>query len=203
MSEDEKEQKRDIAIVLRQRSNMVSVLSIGHGRTEQLFYDEKKYKTALVGSVVSYYVHPAVREYQRVDGLHIEQHPSMHHPETIYLLHALIEVCYYYIPVGTPVKDVCAYVGSVVADLSAYTSVFEQKKVVCRLFALLGLYPDKEFLDDEYHEFLYAPVDKLQELFLKLPNEELVCKWLTWCLSAYPQGKWCKALPLLVKSRDV
>lgn len=201
--QDEKDHVRDVAIVLRQRSNLLSVLSIGHGRTEKLFYDHKRYATGLVGSIVSYHVYEARYDYSRVDRLEIERHPSLYHAQSIYLLHALIEVCYHYIPLGTQANDACRYVVDILANLNAFTSGIEQKKIVCLLFALLGLYPDKEFLDDEHHAFLYAPVDKLKDLFLELPNEELVHKWLVWCLTAYPQGKWCKALPLLVKSTNL
>lgn len=192
--------KRDVAIVLRQRSNLLSVLSIGHGRTEKLFYDTKKYTTRLVGSVVSYHVHEVRQDYSRVEKLEIERHPSIYKPEALYLLHALLEVCYHYIPLGTPVHDVCTYVVDVLALLNNFSLSTDQKKAVCLLFALLGLYPDKEFLPEEYHEVLYLPVDKLKDNALELASEELLNQWLAWCLSAYPQGKWCKALPLLLKS---
>ncbi len=194
------EQKRDVAIVLRQRSNLLSVLSIGHGRTEKLFYDTKKYTTRLVGSVVSYHVYEVRHDYHRVDKLEIERHPSIYKPEALYLLHALLEVCYHYIPLGTPVHDICTYVVDVLSLLNNFAVSVDQKKAVCLLFALLGLYPDKEFLAEEYHELLYLPVDKLKDNALELANEELLNQWLAWCLSAYPQGKWCKALPLLLKS---
>lgn len=192
--------KRDVAIVLRQRSNLLSVLSIGHGRTEKLFYDTKKYTTRLVGSVVSYHVYESRHDYSRVEKLEIERHPSIYKPEALYLLHALLEVCYHYIPLGTPVQDVCTYVVDVLALLNTFALSTDQKKAVCLLFALLGLYPDKEFLPQEYHEVLYLPVDKLKDNAIELANEELLNQWLAWCLSAYPQGKWCKALPLLLKS---
>lgn len=197
------DEKRDVAIVLRQRSNLLSVLSIGHGRTEKLFYDTKKYTTRLVGSVVSYHVYEARYDYSRVDKLEIERHPSVYRPEAVYLLHALVEICYHYIPLGTPVSDVCTYVVDVLATLNSFTPGADQKKVICLLFALLGLYPDREFLGDGEYAFLYLPVDKLKDNVLELANEEVLNQWLVWCLSAYPQGKWCKALPLLLKSTNV
>lgn len=195
------DEKRDVAIVLRQRSNLLSVLSIGHGRTEKLFYDTKKYSTYFVGSVVSYHVREVRHDYHRIEKLEVERHPSVYQPEAVYLLHALLEVCYHYIPLGTPVADVCSYVVHVLETLNTVAYGVDQKKTICMLFAILGLYPDKEFLPQKYHQVVYLPVDKLKDNTIELSNEELLDQWLAWCLSAYPQGKWCKALPLLLKSK--
>lgn len=192
---------RDVALVLRQKGRLLSVLSIKHGRTEQLFFNTKRYEQYLVGSLVSYSVQSLARnKHLVIEALTVEKQPYLATPSCLYLLHALIEICYYFIPLGVPAYKIIHHFLEIIFCLEQFNSHYYQKYIICFVFALLGIYPEDVLSLDDVEKIIAIPVDKLKDKEIELTSEELLNTWLEWCLASFPQGKWCKALPFLLKS---
>ena len=71
--------------------------------------------------------------------------------------------------------------------------------ILCKLLALLGIYPDEKSIHTLAYELRIMPIDKLLDAPLELNSEELMSRWLFWCMEIHPKGKFFKALPFLLE----
>lgn len=185
-------------LVLRSWAGKLSLLSPQEGRVEKKWYAPKHRSPVHRGSVVSY----SVQSYNSpllLEQLDLEQCATQIAFQDIYLLHYLLEVCYFFIPIGSEATHSYYYLITLFTQFHAFPDLAHKKSVVCKLFALLGVLPDDLAIQDLAYRLRQMPIDNLVAATLELNTEELMNRWLAWCMEMHPKGKFFKAMPLLLE----
>ena len=123
------------------------------------------------------------------DGLEID----------ILFVHHVLEVCYYFIPIGSAEFQIYPFLINIMRSFDDISSVRIQKGLICKILAHLGVYPINSHLALPLEDFINIPIDNVVMGNLELAHEDFFDRWLTWCLTTHPQGKKCKALTLLLQ----
>ncbi len=185
---------RQVGIVLNHAGRNITIFERTQHRLDAITYT----KNWARGSFVSYLL-----VYQKgkviLEDVSLEYMPLIQARFDIYFLHSLLEICYNFIPEGGCEFVLYPLIVKVLRAFDTISSENHKKILLCRLFAHLGIYPTNSELYAPLEEFLKMPIDNLIAGNLELANEVFFDRWLEWCLENYPQGKKCKALPLLLQ----
>ncbi len=186
-------------LVLRYSGGVISLLSPQEGRVEKRWY-KPKHGSLHRGSLISY-LKQNHRSYEKplIQALELEVCATQLAFHDIYLLHYLLEVCYYYIPVGSEARCSFYFLVELFSRFHAFPLPMQKKSVLCKLFALLGICPDDSTVQLLANRLRQMPIDNLVDGTLELNAEELMNRWLAWCMEMHPKGKFFKAMPLLLE----
>ena len=185
---------RQVGIVLHHKGKNIVVLERNQHRFSAVTY----VKNISRGAFISYFVSYEKGEHILQDVV-LEYMPLMQARSDIYFLHSLIEICYYFIPESGYEFFIYPVLIKILRSFNDVNSEKIKKMILCRMFAYLGIYPiDSEFYS-ALEQFIKMPIDNLIVGNLELANEDFFDEWLAWCLENHPQGKKCKALPLLLQ----
>ncbi len=190
---------RDEGIVLRSSGMKLSLLSRTKGRIDVVLFAQRGPTLISSGTVISYTAGTAQRGFLVIENKEVEHVPFAWAREGIYFLHYLLEVCYFFIPVGSGGTTIFALFEDVYRNFKILEPVISQKMVVCKLFAHLGIYPDDESFAPAVQLLLITPIDNMATTDLQLIAEDILDAWLLWCVCSHPHGKWFKAMPSLIK----
>jgi hypothetical protein len=190
-----------MGIVLVYKGRNISVLEDQQGRVDAIFYTSLFSQTRIQkGSIITYY---AIRDkYQKLvlQDVVIEHVPLAWARHDIYFLHYLLETCYYFIPQGSGCRETFNFFLELFDNFSFFTTDLHKKRVIGKLFSHLGVYPSDTKIEHCVEQFLKTPIDNLVRADLQLANEDILDKWIFWCMQTHPQRQWFKAIPTLLKS---
>lgn len=196
-----KETQRRAGIVLFYQGRNISVLEITRGRVDAFLYTSLFSKTRVQkGSLITY--HAVQDKHQKVllQNIEIEYVPLEWGRYDIYFLHYMLETCYYFIPEGSGCEATFSFFIFLFNNFALFKAPRDKKIVICKLFSQLGIYPYDPLIQECVEQFLKNPIDNLMQADLQLANEDLLNQWILWCIKTHPQGKWFKAMPMLLKS---
>ncbi len=196
-------EERDEAIVLRVRGNRYALLAKGAGRFDAMYFARKQPVSLSPGTAISFFGKRSSYSLLSLSEVVVEDVPMVWGRQDIYLLHYLLEVCYFFIPAGSGGRSLCKLFYELYQSFHDFSDIFHKKLVVCKFLAHLGIVPDQEPFHNLAHLLLQTPVDNKSIPDLKLIPKEDVDTWLSWCIDFHPQGKWFKALPLLLTSEQI
>lgn len=189
---------KDTAIVLQHRSHTLSLLSEQYGKYELYWYQKKNELLLSPGSLISYSFTGGHKK--KVDELSLEAAPFLLAGSSIYFLHSLIELCSFFIPLGSCEHSIYKIVHHILLFFKEPLTIKMEKVIFCLLFTHLGIVPDNKDIEPYISFFLQLPIDKFYDLDLQLVQERILDEWLFWSLSVHPFRKSLKALPYIVKS---
>lgn len=196
--------ERDEGIVLRHSGSRIALLSKKRGRVDVLLFPRKGPSKLSAGVVISYDQQKALqRGLPIIQNSALEYIPMVWARYDILFLHCLLEVCYFFIPVGSGGRSIFVLLEEIYRNFQAFETVKSKKIVLCKLLAHLGVHPDQEQFQICAQILLDIPVDNREVTDLQLTVEDLVDNWIVWCVNSHPQGKWFKAVPFLMKSEKV
>lgn len=193
-------QERDEGIVLRCSWQRVALLSERKGRIDLLLFSKKGPSKLSCGMFVSYTEKQGRTHLGIMEDMVIEYIPLAWARQDIYFLHYLLELCYYFIPVGSREHHFLSLIKQIYKNFDAFKSIYKRKLVLCKLLSHLGVIPDEEVFQSCAQILLNTHVDNIGITDLELIIEDTLDDWLTWCISSHPRGKWFKAIPSLLKS---
>ncbi len=195
-----KQQQLCSGLVLHYGGRALSLLSPEEGRVEKIWYTGRNQSPLHPGSFISYYADCSVTSSRTpLEKLDLEKSASHLGVQDIYLLHALLEVCYYFIPVGSEAKDAFYFLHELFEKFSFFPLPAQKRQVVCKLLALLAVYPDESAMYALVHDLTSMPIDNLIKGPIDLKSEKRMNIWLAWCQQVHPKGAFFKALPYLVE----
>ncbi len=184
---------RHVGIVLYHKGRNIVVFDKNQQRVSAITYT----KFLPRGSFISYNtIH--FRSELLLQDIVLEYMPLAQAQIDIYFLHSLLEVCYYFIPEGGCEFFIYPIIIQVLRSFEQVDSKNKKKMLLCRIFAHLGIYPAQSDSYEALEDFLKMPIDNLIAGNLDLVHDDFFDIWLMWCLENHPQGKKCKALPLLL-----
>ena len=112
-------------------------------------------------------------------------------------LHSVLELCFYFIPPECKACRAFKLVMHLYDSMDRFLCKNSKKLFLCRLLAILGVYPDDENLlkIDWIRNLLNEPIDSLHNETIDLASgEELIDSWLFSCLGSHPQSMEFKAV---------
>jgi len=194
---------RDEAIILRHTGVRYAFLAEKRGRIDVTLFNKMGQPQLSPGVIISYTGHRSNYGSLVAQDVVVEHVPLAWARQDIYLLHYIMEVCYFLIPVGSGEQSIFYLLKDIYRNFPSFTDSIHKKIVVCKFLAHLGICPDTQPFHSYLKILLETPVDNTGIMDLQLICEEDANKWLMWCMHLHPHGKWFKALPFLLTSEQL
>jgi hypothetical protein len=195
--------QRRTGIVLMYKGRNISVLEEHQGRVDAIFYTSLFAQSRVQkGSVITYYIIRDKYQNMLLQDVVIEHTPLEWGRHDIYFLHYLLEICFYFVPQGGGCKETFNFFLQLFDNYAHFSIDLHKKRVIGKLFSHLGVYPNDSQVEHCVELFLKTPIDNLVRADLQLANEDLLDKWIFWCMQTHPQRQWFRAIPTLLKSDE-
>lgn len=190
---------QDEGIILRKSGYVLALITKERGRIDGLFFPKKLHQVISLGTIVSY------TERKNKDHFILEETVIEHVPlewarENIYLLHYVLEICYFFMPVGSGGKRIFLLLKDIYRNFGLFHTTEHQKIIVCKLLAHLGIIPDNIVIQASASLLLETAIDELDIIVMKTIAINDLEEWISWALMSHKEGEWFKAVPLLLKS---
>lgn len=124
--------------------------------------------------------------------------------EDIFFVHHILELCYYFIPMGACVPGIFPLLVKLYDSPHVFENVLLKKIFLFQCFTVLGLYPEGKKFQDPF--FLYlstASIDNLADQSVDLVHEKELDNWLLHCISVHPRIEHFKTINFLHTHRVV
>lgn len=190
------------AVVLKYSGGKLALLSEKSGRIDCYYYLKQSWGKLSSGTLVTYIPGKTKGERATLDDLTIEYVPLFCARKDIVFLHSFLEICTFYIPVGSGGSLFYSFLIYLYKDFVSFNTLYQQKIVLCKELAILGVCPEHKQFYSSMRKLLALPIDNLAQTDIQLIKEDILDQWLTWCIDSHPQGKWFKAMPFLLKSEN-
>lgn len=189
----------DEGIILRKSGAVLALITKERGRIDGLFFPKRIHQVISLGTIVSY-SETKKRDQLILDETVIEHVPLEWARNDIHLLHYILEVCYFFMPVGSGGKSIFLILKEIYRNFNLFHTTSHQKIIVCKLLAHLGIIPDNSTVHESASLLLETPVDKLDMINNEVVSIDGLDEWITWALVSHKEGEWFRAVPLLLKS---
>lgn len=190
---------QDEGIILRKSGHVLALITKERGRVDVLFFPKRLHQVMALGTIVSY------SEKKQRDRFIMEETMIEHVPlewarNDIHLLHYVLEICYFFMPVGSGGKSTFLLLKDIYRNFNLFHTVEHQKIIVCKLLAHLGIIQDNSSIHESANLLLKTSIDKLDMLTINSICMDDLEEWITWALVTHKEGEWFRAVPLLLKS---
>ena len=190
---------QDEGIILRKSGHILALVTKERGRIDGLFFSKKLHQIISLGTIVSY-SEKKTRDQFVMEETVIEHVPLEWARRDIHLLHYILEICYFFMPVGSGGKRIFLLLKDIYRNFNLFHTPYHQKIIICKLLAHLGIIPDNSTMHEPASLLLETSIDKLDTLTLNLLLLSDLEEWIMWALMSHKEGEWFKAVPLLLKS---
>lgn len=188
----------DEAIILRKSGSVVALITRDRGRIDRFFFPKRLQNNISAGTIISYQEQNK-KNYTMIEEITIEHVPLEWARTDIYLLHYILEICYFFMPVDGGGRAIFLLVKDMYRNFNLFTSLEHQKIIVCKLLAHLGIIPDNDSIHEQATLLLQTSIDTLDIIASQIHIYDCE-QWITWALESHKEGEWFKAVPLLLKS---
>lgn len=181
------------------KKRTITVLEKGGGLAHYITQTED----VCVGTIIHYQVEralsiPCVRAMEKIAL------PLLRARQDILFFHHILELCYYFVPVGSHMPEVYLLIEPFVMHEHTRTTMAEKKFFLVHLFNAFGITPEHE----ETYAALYAyqhgiSVDSRGGNAIELDIERAVDAWLLQCLSLHPYADQFKTIHFLGMNRNL
>lgn len=196
-----KQHQRATALVLRVKGKHLALFEQEQGRVDVVFY-QSLYKSVQLqqGSLITYTYKEHQGHQKCIEDISVEHMPLRWAQQDIHLLHYILEVYYFFLPHGYSCLSSFSFFIDLFTCYETCQTTSHKKIIICKLFSLLGVYPQDSEIYTYVAFLLEHPVDNLMQQDLQLIDEGVLDQWLLWCVKMHPQNKLFKAIPHLLKS---
>lgn len=155
------------------------------------------------GLCVSYYLQEQPNIYFMRD-IEIIDMPMALGKEDILFVHHILELCYYFIPMGGCAPGIFPLLVKMYDSPHIFQSTLLKKIFLFQCFTVLGLYPEgRRFQDPLFLYLSTASIDNLADQSVDLVNERELDTWLLHCISVHPCIEHFKTINFLHTHRVV
>lgn len=183
--------------------NKLSVLTRSMGKINLICNPEKLRSNCSSGTSIKFFCSSSLRSFdsKAVFTSHIERVDDNidRLKKEIYWLHHILEICYFFVPLGVGCPDVfrlVEYCFALCERSQAFEPNFFLIKKLClvRLFILIGFYPEQElFLGDTFNDMVAVSLDSTNTQKVRsLSKDDTILMirsidaWLLACLQEHP-----------------
>lgn len=141
----------------------------------------------MIGSLISYQLTQQANNFYCLRDVILEEVPFDLACHDILFLHHLVELCYYFIPIGSEIDGVFSLLQCLYLIDKNYWNSATQKLFLFRMLVLIGFYSQQVLLDEKIvKQLLEEPLDNDVTIDLAKQHECLLGGWLLHCVSNHP-----------------
>ncbi len=149
------------------------------------------------GSVISYQKNIFNNMYF-ISEVNIEYIPLSLAFHDILFLHHVLELCYYFIPVGSCIEGLFEVFEWIYLHSDEILSDKVKKYAVAKLLVTLGLWPEKyKITTEKIYKLVRAPIDSIRLQDIDLANERELEQWLRFCILQHPCSSKLRTMAFL------
>lgn len=163
----------------------------------------KRQPRCCCGDLVTYSLRTQGR-YCFVDDMFTNAAPALAHVDALFFLHQVLEICRYSVPEGDEARAVFNLLLTLYGEkgsclLGQQRAFLSQKIFLCKLFILLGLYPDdKKFQKLYFNRIIHESIDSLMDQPIDLKYAGELDEWIRACFAIHPNAKSFKTIRCMV-----
>jgi hypothetical protein len=211
-------EKKDRGIVLKTffpRKQKVSILFKDSGKRNVAVSSLAECQRLYPGMLVSSFVN-CTGDWDRGSNFTILDMPICDANDLTWL-HTLLELCYYFVPVGDQSRDIFEFLVTSLELLTKKKSfdsffVIVKKLCVLKLLCLFSFYPPKNIISyvHIFHSIVsvsvdyenYVKVNSLKELLVKCADDDIknIDNWIAHCVRSHPCSAFFKTHAFLYKN---
>lgn len=167
------------------------------GRIIGIWKTEFPAGTILKYSVKRFYSHNLFTDQCVIDDM-----PLFLAKTDLIFLHHLLEICYYFIPIGSGSQGIFNLIAFIYNQPLASKTLFYKKFLVFKLLHLIGLCPELSIGDTrEIAKFIACSVDTGDDQFIDLSSELVLDRWLLACIMQHPHYEQLNTINFLLNHR--
>lgn len=179
------------------KKNKIAVLDSVLGRIDGIV----RHDGTMLGALMSYEIEHKSSAYF-LQNLQIEDLPLALARMDILFVHHLLELCYYFMPVGSCVVGIFELLQVLYMPQVKDFSTQSKKIILFKLLATLGVHASVHVQDtDLFDQLMHMSIDTIGCAALDLKNEKKLDMWLLYCMVEYADIDALKTIQFLVKSR--
>lgn len=157
----------------------------------------KNIKNLQPGMIIVYTVRTLSHSFV-LEAVDIQAMPFFFARNDIFFLHHLLELCYYFLPIGSSAERIFYLLYECIEVQHNFWQPLHKKVFLWKFFALLGMYP--EDMDIE-RNFFYCLIQKSVIEIVEMKIDDKMIKifdtWLWQCITSHPQQARFKTIDLL------
>lgn len=191
--------KTHIGIVLKTCNSQVpdmTVLDQQLGKIKGRVHTRNKAIRASHGSIITYTLTQRGVSYV-FDIVDLEHVPFSFARQDIFFLHHILELCYYFLPIGCAVDDVFELLMHLFQLQNNEKLRSRRRLVVARLFSLFGVYPEDIKISEFMESIIYQPLNQLLDTPVDVRMNTWLDQWVWSCVMAHPYKEKFKTIWLL------
>lgn len=153
------------------------------------------------GALIHYYITEGKNSFIR--GIENVGMPLALAKQDLLFFHHVLEMCYFFMPVGVSNPDIFALVEFLYTLDSSRLSPSIKKIFMMKLFAMFGVYPEhKRFHTAYYYQLAALPTSTLLEQELDAQAHTDMDEWLQLCVASHPYNEQFKTVHFLDEGRS-
>lgn len=172
-----------IGIVLRHQPEKGKIALIDHEGLRIEAYSNKE--TVIVGSLIGY-THTQHHVHYQVSNIEIIDVPMQLVRKDVLFFHHILEVCYYFIPVGSCIKDVFNFLCLLYDPTYAECSKNIKNFFIGKLLILIGHYSELPSHQQLLAQIRKAGIDISEIEAIDLKGKEMLVRWIKRCVAEHP-----------------
>ncbi len=175
-----------IILKLLKGNHKVALLDYGLGRIDAIVR-----VPVCVGSLLEYTVEREQGNFVYLSDLSIIGLPFLLGRADIHFWHHVLELCYFFVPVGTQANELFTFLHCLYAVENAPNWSIQSKKIyLFKLLTAIGLYTELPLLPrgNLYH-LIDIPTAEIMHLELDDASERILDTWLQACVAQHPAIK--------------
>jgi len=196
--------KIDSGIVLKTCSSQapeITVLDRRLGKIKGKVHARNKNIRVGHGSIVTYTLSQRGASYT-FDVVDLEFVPFTFAREDIFFLHHILELCYYFLPMGCPEDDVFNLLLYLFQLQNNEKVRLRRRLILARLFTLFGMYPEHKKMSEYINIVVYQSLDQLLDMSVDIEMNRWLDQWVWECIMAHPYKEQFKTVWLLKRAES-
>jgi hypothetical protein len=176
--------------------NKIAVLDHAQGRIDLVVLRDQ----IVTGSLIRYRAIPAYHSMDGVADFVLEDIPFELARTDLLFFHHILEVCYYFIPLGAPVAEIFDLLLFLYSSDKQLWQEYSFKMVfMVRLLIEIGFYSVSLELEKKVMETLrYSPFNDTMHT-IATTHEKTINRWLRRCIAEHPRGNIFKTVHFLTR----
>ena len=169
-----------------------SILDRSLGRIEAIMSREIS-----AGTIISYRLSPFTSGYF-LSEVKIEYVPLFLAAHDLLFLHHMLELCYYFIPVGSCIAGLFDVIHWIYKLGNEVHNPLLKKYSIAKLLTTLGLWPEQHNVNTRMIcQLINIPIDRITLQDVNLANERELNQWLRFCILQHPSGRKLQTIAFL------
>ena len=195
--------KTRIGIILKKympKKNKIVVFDQIYGKIIAVSYDEKLLTHCACGTVIQYVAYE-MNQIFLCRQIELLSMPIQLNYEDIFFLHHLLELCYYFLPIGHAMEELFSLLIFVLSFPHRITTRIHKKMIIWRILVQHGLYPELDINSYKvFKNLMQITISTMLEKTISHTFENVLDEWVFESIHSHPSVQQFKTISYVGKS---